>query len=162
VPVTELPQVFSPSFHLMARVADRGQETLAGTADSLFPRLLRRAGCATARGGDTWYMVGGYRTCFSDPTIIDVSSRYSLGPMISYDSATGVWIDDSAASFLAAGSALWSRMHNVPFGSSNGLNDIFGGGVASSPTQDTSSLLSFDRIDIYDPSASKIKQTRAT
>ena len=121
-------------------------------ADSLFPRLLRGVGCATARGGDTWYMIGGYRTCYSDPSIYEICSLYLLGPMVSYNSATGLWSNDSAASFTPAGSALWSRMHNVPFGGSNGLNVIFGGGATSSPTADPSNLLAFDRIYIYDPS----------
>ena len=149
---------FSPDGH------DGGSWTkdVGEAADSLFPKLVRGVGCATARGGDTWYMLGGYRSCYSDPTIFDICSVYLLGPMVSYNSATGLWSNDSAANFTPAGSAVWSRMHNAPFGSSNGLNIILGGGTTSSPTSDPPNLLSFDRIYIYDPSSKIFYNQTAT
>ena len=144
-----------------------GEWTEQGQAPpSIFRNLRRSSRGATASRGDSWYMVGGVTHCSSDPAITDCDTFTSLGPMISYNSTSNHWTNDSAQDFTGSETAYFSAMHNVPFGSSVGLNVIFGGGTTSSVrTGDANyptNLLDFQHIYIYNPITKTFHSQTAT
>jgi Kelch motif len=146
------------------------------TSTSIFSSLRRGYKGAVASRGDTGYIVGGVINCGSDPEVDecclskpllrDCDQDHTLGPIISYNSTSNSWTSDSVQDFSGTGTAIFSEMHNVPFGSSDGLNVIFGGGIAS-PLSLTSNglprdLLNFKHIYIYDPATKNFHNQTAT
>jgi Kelch motif len=121
-------------------------------------------------------VVGGTANCRTDPDVEDCcrsnpqtrscSQRYALGPIISYNSTSNLWTNDSAQDFSGTGTAIFSKMRNVPFGGPDGLNVIFGGGIASSLslTADDlpADLLDFKYIYIYDPATKTFHRQTST
>jgi Kelch motif len=136
------------------------------TSTSLFKNLLRTFEGAATSKGDTWYKVGGAISCGSDPNVLDCSQSHTMGPIISYNSTSNLWTNDSVQDFTPAGSALFSRMHNIPFGSPYGLNVILGGGTASwsrpAPVGIPPDLLDFKHIYLYDPTTKAFHNQTAT
>ncbi|ERF73543.1 hypothetical protein EPUS_07748 [Endocarpon pusillum Z07020] len=139
---------------------------LGHASNSIFRDLRRSVRGATASRDDIWYMVGGATHCSSDRSISECSTFTSLGPIISYNSTSNLWTNDSAQDFTGSETAIFSAMHNVPFGSSVGLNVIFGGGTTfSGRTSDTyypTNLLDFQHIYIYDPITKTFHSQTAT
>lgn len=136
------------------------------TPTSNFNTLRRGSnGGATSRG-ESWYVLGGLATCRSDPRLHDCNQPELLGGIIEYNSTSNLWTNDSVQGFTESGTPLWSQMHNVPYGSSDGLNVIFGGGTASSLNMlsgaDPSDLLDFEHIYIYDPATKTFHNQTAT
>jgi hypothetical protein len=104
----------------------------------------------------TWWAVGGYTSCHSDPNMFDCSVVTGLGPVIiSYNSSSSLWTNASAEALTGTGSSVWAQSQNVPFGGSDGVNLIFGGGIApeNSGTPNDPVVLGFDHIYMYDPAS---------
>jgi hypothetical protein len=63
--------------------------------------------------------------------MFDCSVVTGLGPVIiSYNSSSSLWTNASAEALTGTGSSVWAQSQNVPFGGSDGVNLIFGGGIA--------------------------------
>lgn len=141
-----------------------GEWTEQGQASvSIFRNLRRSVRGATASRDDIWYMLGGVTHCAADRTISECSRYTSLGPIISYNSTSNLWTNDSAQDFTGSETAIFSAMHNVPFGSSVGLNVIFGGGTTfAGNTNYPTNLLDFQHIYIYDPITKTFHSQTAT
>jgi Kelch motif len=136
------------------------------SSTSIFQNLRRGFGGAAASRDDIWYVVGGSANCGLDSNMDECSPFYPLGSMISYNSTSNLWTADSVQDFTASRTALWSQMHNIPSGSSNGLNIIFGGGTKPQGSRDLtnnpSDLLDFKHIYIYDPVTKTFHNQTAT
>lgn len=88
--------------------------------------------------------------------MFDCSVVTGLGPVIiSYNSSSSLWTNASAEALTGTGSSVWAQSQNVPFGSSDGVNLIFGGGIApeNSGTPNDPVVLGFDHIYMYDPAS---------
>jgi hypothetical protein len=109
-------------------------------------------------------MVGGAASSHSDPKVDDCSQFSILGPMISYNSTANLWTNDSVEDFTPSVTARFSQVHNIPFGSSDGVNVIFGGGTAQSlgSAVNPPDLLDFKHIYIYDPTTKTFCNQTAT
>lgn len=146
---------------------------------SNFTGFVRGVGGAATYKGDSWWTGGGIASYDSAPNTSDCSQYHALRSVISYKSTSNLWINDANADsvevhsvevhsvedFTLPRTALYSPMHNVPWGSPYGLNVILGGGTASSlrpnPDDNPSALLDFEHMYMYDPATKRFRNQTA-
>lgn len=128
------------------------QQSIA--SNSIFPSLTRPAAAYVAYGNGVGYALGGYSSARTSPQTAGLTSFQPIPGLVSYNTTSNQWSNDSATGFSTYGTAEYGQMHYVPGFGSEGILVVVGGETSNQIawTDTGSNLLSFATINIYDPS----------
>lgn len=78
-------------------------------SNSIFPSLTRPAGSVSAYGSGIGYILGGYETAWTTPQTAGLTALVPTPGMVSYNSDTGTWKNESAIGYTTFGTAMLDR-----------------------------------------------------
>jgi len=115
--------------------------------------VTRQAGGTGTVVNDTLFMLGGYASWTTSPETRSLRSFLPMPGIVSYNTTSRVWRNDSSAGYSRYGTSVFGHMEYLPEFGTQGLLAVLGGEstIPEVYKEDGSGLMPFDNIAIYDP-----------
>ncbi|KAF7504881.1 hypothetical protein GJ744_001602 [Endocarpon pusillum] len=125
-------------------------------SNSIFPSLTRPAGSISAYGSGIGYVLGGYETAWTTPQTAGLTALVPTPGMVSYNSDTGTWKNESAIGYTTFGTAMFGQMQFVPHVGQEGLLVVLGGATSDVIQWEDrgTNYISFENINMFNPATS--------